>query len=238
MVVVPAPTPVAKARAAISPGPIQALVVDRQSLFTDALASLLAAPPLLANVRTESRSDRALETARGRGIQLVLCDVKAEPMSGFELAGTLRETNPDVRVILLGDHDDAEWLAAAVSSGAAGVFTKDASLEELLAGVHAVLSGHRAICSSLITFLLDRATHEPTKQLGLLGGHHLSRTELEILSMIGHAESIRSIASSRGISHKTVRNHLAKIYRKLELHGRTEAMLWAARQGLITGEVQ
>jgi len=50
--------------------------------------------------------------------------------------------------------------------------------------------------------------------------------------MIGHAESIRSIALSRGISHKTVRNHLAKIYRKLELHSRTEAMLWAIREGL------
>jgi DNA-binding NarL/FixJ family response regulator len=50
--------------------------------------------------------------------------------------------------------------------------------------------------------------------------------------MIGRAQSVTSIATSRGISSKTVRNHLAKIYRKLELHGRTEAMLWAARQGL------
>jgi DNA-binding NarL/FixJ family response regulator len=50
--------------------------------------------------------------------------------------------------------------------------------------------------------------------------------------MIGRAQSVPSIASSRGISNKTVRNHLAKIYRKLELHGRTEAVLWAARMGL------
>jgi DNA-binding CsgD family transcriptional regulator len=52
--------------------------------------------------------------------------------------------------------------------------------------------------------------------------------------MIGQAQSIPSIAASRGISHKTVRNHLAKIYRKLDLHGRTEAMLWAARMGLTS----
>ena len=52
--------------------------------------------------------------------------------------------------------------------------------------------------------------------------------------MIGRAESIATIAASRGISHKTVRNHLAKIYRKLDLHGRTEAMLWAARSGLTS----
>ncbi len=52
--------------------------------------------------------------------------------------------------------------------------------------------------------------------------------------MVGKAQSIPTIAASRGISHKTVRNHLAKIYRKLELHGRTEAMLWAARMGLTS----
>ncbi|HEX2681166.1 MAG TPA: LuxR C-terminal-related transcriptional regulator, partial [Candidatus Dormibacteraeota bacterium] len=60
-------------------------------------------------------------------------------------------------------------------------------------------------------------------------------TELEILAMIGQARSIPAIAASRGISNKTVRNHLAKIYRKLELHGRTEAVLWAARMGITGG---
>jgi DNA-binding NarL/FixJ family response regulator len=60
----------------------------------------------------------------------------------------------------------------------------------------------------------------------------LSATELDILTMIGKAQSIPAIAASRGISHKTVRNHLANIYRKLELRSRTEAMLCAVRMGL------
>jgi DNA-binding NarL/FixJ family response regulator len=60
----------------------------------------------------------------------------------------------------------------------------------------------------------------------------LSPTELDILTMIGRAQSIPAIAASRGISHKTVRNHLANIYRKLELRSRTEAMLCAVRMGL------
>jgi len=60
----------------------------------------------------------------------------------------------------------------------------------------------------------------------------LSPTELDILTMIGEAKSIPVIAAARGISHKTVRNHLANIYRKLDLRSRTEAMLCAARMGL------
>jgi DNA-binding NarL/FixJ family response regulator len=83
------------------------------------------------------------------------------------------------------------------------------------------------VIAQLLARLLATNGHEHRR-----GGNQLSPTELEIIAMIGQAQSIPAIAASRGISHKTVRNHLAKIYRKLELHGRTEAMLWAARQGL------
>jgi DNA-binding NarL/FixJ family response regulator len=82
--------------------------------------------------------------------------------------------------------------------------------------------------------VLDRLAHQPTTDARRQGSQ-LSPTEMEILVMIGRADSIPAIAASRGISHKTVRNHLAKIYRKLELHSRTEAMLWAARMGLTNG---
>ena len=153
-------------------------------------------------------------------------------MSGTELVQVMADELPQVPVILLSDHDDEELLTAALLSRAAGVFTKDSTLDEFLVGVRAVVSGHRAISSGLMGRLLERLEH-PNRDIRR-GGNQLSPTELEILAMIGHAESIPAIAASRGISAKTVRNHLAKIYRKLELHGRTEAMLWAARMGLTS----
>jgi DNA-binding NarL/FixJ family response regulator len=97
--------------------------------------------------------------------------------------------------------------------------------------VGAVVSGHRAIGSGLLVRLLDRPNAVHLQESHRVASR-LSPTELAILAMIGQAQSIPTIAANRGISHKTVRNHLAKIYRKLELHGRTEAMLWAARMGL------
>ena len=153
------------------------------------------------------------------------------PMSGSEFVRIMAAEMPDVPVILLGDRDDEALLTEALMSPAAGLFTKDSSLTEFLVGVDAVLSGHRAIGSNLMGRVLDRLAHHPATEPKRLG-NQLSPTETEILVMIGRAESIPAIAASRGISHKTVRNHLAKIYRKLELHGRTEAMLWAARSGL------
>jgi DNA-binding NarL/FixJ family response regulator len=207
------------------------LVIDRQPLFLAALSTLLGAEPLSARVTTCPRTDTALEIARVRKVNVVFCEVRSMPMSGSEFVRAMTAEMPDIPVILLGDRDDEALLTEALMSPAAGLFTKDSSLTEFLFGVDAVLSGHRAIGSSLMGRVLDRLAHQPTTEPRRLG-NQLSPTEIEILAMIGHAESIPAIAASRGISHKTVRNHLAKIYRKLELHGRTEAMLWAARSGL------
>lgn len=206
-------------------------MIDRQPLFLAALGSLLEAPPLSARVRTAPRSDVGLELVRAANVDIVFCELRADPMSGVELVRHLAIERPDVRVILLGEDGDEAQLAAALTTNAAALFTKSAALDEFLAGVRAVLSGHRAIGSSLMTLLLERLT-PPVPQEAKPVWHQLSPTELEILAMIGQAQSIPTIAASRGISRKTVRNHLAKIYRKLELHGRTEAVLWAARMGL------
>lgn len=231
VVVVPAPAGAAVAALSQLPHSIEVLVIDRQPLFVSALGSLLSGPPLSAHVVSASRSDIGLEMASHGGVDLVFCDLKAEPMAGADVARALAQQQPAVPVILLGDQDDEQQFTVALASSAAGFFTKNVGLEEFLVGVGAVLSGHRAIAASL----LDRVLVRLQQTVALTSSNSLlSPTELEILAMIGRAESVPSIAATRGISDKTVRNHLAKIYRKLELHGRTEAMLWAARMGLTS----
>lgn len=231
MVVVPSQNVTAGAEVEQRLLSITALVIDRQPLFVAALGSLLSGPPLNARVLTSGRSDEGLEMARSGSVNLVFCDLHAEPVPGIQVAKALADENQHIPVILLGDHDDQPQLTAALQTSAAGFFTKDAGLDEFLVGVRAVLAGHRAIGASLMDRLLDRLTQQPATS-PRNSASQLSPTELEILAMIGRAQSVPSIASSRGISNKTVRNHLAKIYRKLELHGRTEAVLWAARMGL------
>jgi DNA-binding NarL/FixJ family response regulator len=209
------------------------LVIDRQPLFLAALSALLEAEPLSARVTTCPRTDAALEIATNHEVDVVFCEVRSEPLSGSDFVRLMARELPAVPVILLGDRDDDALLTDGLTSAAAGLFTKDAGLDEFLVGVRAVLSGHRAIGASLMDRLLDRLARQPSSEPARQVSR-LSPTELEILVMVGHADSIRAIAASRGISHKTVHNHLAKIYRKLELHGRTEAMLWAARTGLTS----
>jgi len=208
------------------------LLIDRQPLFLAALGSLLTAPPVCARILVAHDTDAGLELALRGDVQLVFCEVRSEPIPAVDVAERLWQLTPRVPVILLGEPEDERLMAAALHTSVAGLFTKDAALDEFLVGVQTVLSGHRAVGSHLMGLVLSRlsdgAQHprRPASQL--------SPTELDILTMIGEAKSIPVIAAARGISHKTVRNHLANIYRKLELRSRTEAMLCAARMGLTT----
>ena len=206
------------------------LLIDRQPLFLAALSSLLTGPPVRAWVQVAHDTDTGLEIALRGDVHLVFCEVRSDPIPGVEVAARLSQLTPRVPVILLGELEDERLMAAALQTSVAGMFTKDAALDEFLVGVQTVLSGHRAVGANLMGLVLarlnDSAPHarRPANQL--------SPTELDILTMIGEAKSIPVIAAARGISHKTVRNHLANIYRKLDLRSRTEAMLCAARMGL------
>jgi DNA-binding NarL/FixJ family response regulator len=232
VIVVPGVRSVDGDAAAHPDGGARLLLIDRHPLFLSALASLLTPPPVLARIEFAQDTETGLAIALRGGIQLVFCDARSEPIPAIELAERLAGADPAVPVIVLGDPEDERLLLSALHSKVAGVFTKDAVLDEFLVGVRAVLSGHRAIGSNLMAAMLVRLTENA--QPGRRPPSQLSPTELDILTMIGEAKSVPVIAAARGISNKTVRNHLANIYRKLQLRSRTEAMLCAARMGLVS----
>jgi DNA-binding NarL/FixJ family response regulator len=214
-----------------APARPRVLVVDGQPLFVEALAGLLARPPLSAIARTAGASDVALEILATQGADLVLCDLKVQPVPFRSFLTSLNDLPGRPPVILLADVEDEGSLVAAIDTDAAALFTKDSEPEQFLEGIRAVLAGHRALGDNVMRHLIGRLNGSEANG-ARAGLAQLSRTELDILAMVGAASSVQAIALARGISQKTVRNHLANIYRKLELRSRTEAMLCAARMGL------
>lgn len=208
---------------------IRCLLIGRHPVVLAALGSLLSSPPLRAESLIATRSSDAIEIVKQGGIDLVLCDIKAEPIGGRELS-TILAAEPTIRLILLADVEDERMLLASLQSGAMGFFTKDTPVEEFLEGVEAVLNGQYVVGRNLVHQTLaklnGRQDDDPRH-----GEARLSPSERAILALIGQAQSVRSIAEAQGITPKTVRNHLASIYRKLALRNRAEAVLWVARMG-------
>jgi DNA-binding NarL/FixJ family response regulator len=207
------------------------LVVDRQALVVSALSRLLSGPPLYAEVIETTRSSAVVEIIEQTPVHVVVCEVKAQPVSGPELAAALARLHPTVKVILLIDSESESLLLAAFLSGAAGFLMKESPVEEFFAAVGTILQGQcvvgRGLLDRALTLLADRNGGRDEERKS-----QLSPAERGVLALLAQAHSIPSIAQAQGISPKTVRNHLAKVYRKLKVRNRAEAMLWAARMGL------
>ena len=205
----------------------RALLVGEYQLVLAALAQVLADPPLNIHVELSTRTDEALSRIEEGRHELLFCDLRSPPIPAQELPAQLAKRNRKTRVILLGDEEDAAELVASLDCGAAGFFTRDTSAEEFVVGVQAVLEGHYAIGGNLARRALARLSGRALVGSGAFD--RLSPAERTILALLGQAYSTRSIAAARGISDKTVRNHIASIYRKLAVRNRSEAMMWSLR---------
>ena len=211
------------------------LVVDAQPLFVAAVSHLLSTSALCARTLSADTYETAFEVLQREPVDLVLCDVRIHKASFQQFLAGVELLPQPPPVVLLGDARDEDLLLNAVESVAAGLFTKDADPDQFLVGVRAVLAGHRAIGQNIMRLVVMRLNgQEPPGLPPRLA--QLSQTELDILAMVGAASSVQAIAAARGITQKTVRNHMANIYRKLDLRSRTQAMLCAARMGLVAQE--
>jgi DNA-binding NarL/FixJ family response regulator len=208
------------------------LVIDRFALVVAAMSRLLSGPPLNAEVIATTRSSDALTIIEQNPVELVICEVKSQPLSGPELANRLATDAPAIRMIMVADSESEPLLPAALHSGAAGFFMKESAPEEFIAGVAAVLQGQcvigRGLLGRALSLLASEGGGRADERLG-----QLSPAECSILALIAQAQSVRAIAEVKGISPKTVRNHLAVVYRKLKVRNRAEAMLCAARLGIV-----
>src|SRR5207302_2819714 len=130
------------------------LLVDRQPLFLEALSSLLSMPPLAASTQIATRSDDAVAAAAAGSVDLVVCDILAEPLDGHAVVRALADLQPGVPVILLGDMAEITAALPLMLEGAAGLFTKDVAPADLLTGVEVVLSGHQVLGANLLGMIL------------------------------------------------------------------------------------
>ena len=170
---------------------------------------------------------RLAETLRP---DVVLMDVSMPVLDGIEATRLVHQRVPEARVVMLTMHGESDVMARAIAAGAVGYLVKDCSIEEVASAVRMAATGDGALSPQLATSMLaevQRATGGPP------GEPVISPREEEVLQLVADGLSLPEVAAELFISVKTVKNHLASIYSKLDARDRTQAVLRAVRMGII-----
>ena len=159
---------------------------------------------------------------------IVVMDVSMPVLDGIEATRRIHDDLPDLPIVIITMHGDEALRRDAVNAGASGFLTKDVSMQEVVATITRAAGGDIALSTELAATILaeleDGANRPPSP---------LTPREEEVLQLIADGCSTSEVATRLFISGKTVKNHLASIYEKLEARDRTQAVLSAVRSGII-----
>jgi two-component system, NarL family, response regulator DegU len=175
----------------------------------------------------------AVDMAQELTPDVILMDVTMPELDGVEATRLVKAANPAIRVIMLTMHADQEVLAAAIRSGASGYLVKDCSTEEIADAIRSAVSGETTLSPALAASMLNEVRKlDPPEQPE--EDRVVTKREEEVLQLIADGCSTPEVAERLYISQKTVKNHLASIYQKLDARDRTQAVLQAVRMGIVS----
>ena len=211
--------------------PIRLVLVDDHRVVRRGLRSFLEAFPEIAVAGEASSGEELLDHLEGWLPDVVIMDLLMPGgMDGIETTRRVRSITPHTQVVVLTAHTDDARVVAALRAGAIGYVRKDAAPETLLAAVRAAARGQSlldpAIAGSVLQDLIgDTAMPQ-----------ELTQREMEVLRLLAHGQTNRGIAEELVVSEETVKTHVGNILAKLHLAHRTQAVVHALKQGLISLE--
>jgi DNA-binding NarL/FixJ family response regulator len=199
------------------------LLVDDQEMVARSLGTALGAEGALDVVGVASSTDEALRMASESAPDVAVVDLQLGDADGLEAARRIGAQRRDVAVVLLADDPDDRILRRALDAGCSGLVAKRGRLDELVNAIRAVASGSTAFPQALLASVLRDRPEAPA----------LSTRELQVLRLVAAGEGTNAIAARLGLSVHTARNHIRNLMTKLGAHSRVEAVVTAARSGLI-----
>jgi two-component system response regulator NreC len=157
-------------------------------------------------------------------------DITIPGMDGLEVTRRIKKKNAKIRILVLTQHDDKEYVLSSIKAGAAGYVPKKAMGSELVSAIRAVHRGESFLYPSAAAALID----DYRQQAEVEPYDRLTAREREILTLIADGHSSRKIAEMLYISLKTVQGHRTKIMDKLDIRNRVELIKYAIRKGLVS----
>lgn len=214
---------------------IRILLADDHNVLRQGIAQLLDLQPDMQVVAEASDGREAVQLARTHQPTVALIDINMPEMDGVEVTRILGKEFPELGMIILTMYKRQDFIFEAIKAGASGYLLKEVEIDELLAAVRSVASGEAVIDPALANRVLDEFRPDekgPTP----ISVHKLAKRDIEILSLLSKGHSNQEIADRLDISEKTVRNRLSLVFKQLHLKNRTEAALYALREGITEGD--
>jgi two-component system, NarL family, response regulator LiaR len=210
---------------------IRVLIADDHAVVRQGLRTFLELQDDIEVVADVAEGSAAVELTLDRGPDVVLMDLVMPGIGGVDAIKIIREQRPEVRVLVLTSFGEDEQIFPAVRAGAAGYLLKDVEPQELVRAIRAAHEGeallHPAVAARLMEEFSSGHGH-PGAESSLTG------REREVLELIGHGLPNKLIARELGIAEKTVKTHVSAILSKLGVTDRTQAALYAVRNGLLS----
>lgn len=213
--------------------PLRLVLVDDHEMVIEGLKAMLTTFGDRVQVVGQAiGAEQAVLVVQELQPDIVLCDVRMQGSSGLDLCVTLRERDPDRKIVMLSVYDDEQYLFQALRVGASGYLLKSISSDELVRQLEFAHRGQTAIDPTMAARAADTAARLQRDEFWPGVRQGLTQRESEILSYVVSGLSNRGIANKLVIGEETVKTHLSSIYRKLGVSDRTGAVATALREGI------
>jgi DNA-binding NarL/FixJ family response regulator len=203
---------------------IRIVVAEDHAVVRAGLERLFATADDIEVVAGAEDGARAVELVAEHRPDVVLMDLSMPNLNGIEATRQIVEADEGVQVVVLTSFADRAEIEAALDAGAVGYLLKDADAEDVIRGVRAAARGESPLAPKAARALLQARAERPELQL--------SERELEVLRCVAKGLPNKLIARNLGISEKTVKAHLTRIFQQLGVTDRTQAALWARQHGI------
>ena len=218
---------------------VRIVIVDDQALVRAGFRMVLDSQPDLEVVGEAIDGADALRVLDRVEADVVVMDIRMPTMDGLEATRRILAETPDCRVLMLTTFDLDRYVYAALAAGASGFLLKDVTPEHLANAVRLVNTGDALLAPSITRRLVERfAVSEHVQSQPAI--HRdlavLTPRELEVLTLMGHGLSNAELATELTLSEATVKTHVARIFAKLSLRDRAQAVVLAYETGLVTPE--
>jgi NarL family two-component system response regulator LiaR len=210
---------------------IRVLIADDHAIVREGLRALISTEPGMELLGEAADGEETVRLAKALRPDVILLDLMMPRKDGLAAIRDLKEQNSDVRVLVLTSFADDDKVFGAIKTGALGYLLKDSAPQEVLRAIREVARGEASLHPTIARKLI-RELNQPAPLPA--AEEPLSEREIEILRSVAQGLSNQEIADRFVISERTVRTHVSSILAKLHLASRTQAALYALREGIAS----